>query len=230
MKMFPQIFGLMFALATFAATNEPAAIPAADPQPLLHDLQHKMASVNSVYLEFTQERVLKLFSEPIKSEGVMLIDRPDRIRWETTGPYQSILLGDRKSVAQFEFNDGKWEKLKLGFPQLLQRVMQQMSAMNQGRLDTLTNEFSASVATGSVTVVTMIPKEEYVRSMMSSFEVHMPPDFSATLEVVLNEPNGDLTRITFRNEKRGVKFPDRTFDQTKPLEISAVQSAVKNAP
>jgi len=54
----------------------------------------------------------------LKSEGVMLIERPDRIRWETTTPYQSILLGEQKSVAQFEFNNGKWEKLKLGFPQI----------------------------------------------------------------------------------------------------------------
>ena len=50
----------------------------------------------SVYLEFTQERHLKLFTEPLKSEGVMLIERPDQIRWETTAPYQSILLGNHK--------------------------------------------------------------------------------------------------------------------------------------
>ena len=216
--------------STFAATNEPPPVPVADPRPALQDLQRKMAAVKSVYLEFTQERVLKLFSEPLKTEGVMLIASPDRIRWETTAPYQSILLGDQKTVAQFEFNDGKWEKLKLGFPQILQRVMQQMSAMNQGRLDTLTNDFSASLATNRETVVTMIPKDENVRTMMSSFEIHMEPDFSATRAVVLNEPNGDLTRITFHNEKRNVAFPAGTFDQGKPLAIAAVQTAVTNAP
>src|ERR1700723_1805443 len=132
----------------------------AGPPPALLDLQKKMAGGKSVYLEFTQERVLKLFSDPLKSAGVMLVERPDEIRWETTAPYQTILLGNLNSVAQFEFNDGKWEKLKLGFPQLLQRVMQQMSAMNQGNLGALTNEYSASVATNSETVVTMIPKDE----------------------------------------------------------------------
>ena len=66
-----------------------------------------MAAVRSVYMEFTQERHLSLFAEPLKSEGVMLIEKPDRIRWETTAPYQSILLGDHKSVAQFERWDGR---------------------------------------------------------------------------------------------------------------------------
>src|SRR5262245_23016909 len=97
----------------------PACVLAGD----LEKLQCGMASLKSVYFDFTQERHLNLFSEPLKSEGVMLIEKPDRIRWETTTPFSSILLGDHKSVAQFE--DGK--KLNLGFPQMLQRVMEQMT-------------------------------------------------------------------------------------------------------
>ena len=202
---------------------------AAPPQTLM-DLQQKMAGVKSVYLEFTQERVLKLFSDPLKSEGVMLVERPDEIRWETTAPYQTILLGDHNSVAQFEFNDGKWEKLKLGFPQLLQRVMQQMSAMNQGNIGAMLTDYNASVATNTDVVLTFVPKDENVRGMMSSLEVHLPPDLSTTREVVMNEPDGDLTRITFQNEKRDVTFPAGTFDQTKPLAIADVKAAVKVAP
>ena len=202
---------------------------AAPPQTLM-DLQQKMAGVKSVYLEFTQERVLKLFSDPLKSEGVMLVERPDEIRWETTAPYQTILLGDHNSVAQFEFNDGKWEKLKLGFPQLLQRVMQQMSAMNQGNIGAMLNDYTASVATNADVVLTFVPKDENVRGMLSSLEVHLPPDLSTTREVVMNEPDGDLTRITFQNEKRGVTFPTGTFDQTKPLAIADVKAAIKVAP
>jgi outer membrane lipoprotein-sorting protein len=224
------IAGTVLAFAMFAADNAPAQ-PVADPQPILQDLQHKMSSLGAVYFELTQERHLKLFNEPLKSEGFMLIERPDRIRWETTAPYQSILLGDKKSVAQFEFTDGKWQKLKLGFPQMLQRVMDQMALMNQGKLDALTSDYTISVATNSSeAVMTLVPKDENVRAMLSSLEVKMAPDFSATREVVMNEPNGDFTRIIFHREKRGVKFPPGTFDQTKPLEIAAIKAAVDNAP
>ena len=205
------------------------SVLAGPPQALI-DLQKKMAGVKSVYLEFTQERVLKLFSDPLKSEGVMLVERPDEIRWETTAPYQTILLGNLNSVAQFEFNDGKWEKLKLGFPQLLQRVMQQMSAMNQGDVGAMLNDYTASVATNTDVVLTFVPKDENVRGMMSSLEVHLPPDLSTTREVVMNEPDGDLTRIMFKNEQRDVAFPAGTFDQAKPLAIAEVKAAVNHAP
>src|SRR5215831_10561038 len=164
--------------------------PVANPAPVLEDLHRKMSALDSVYFEFTQERQLKLFAEPLKSEGVMLIQRPDQIRWETTSPFQSILMGNRESVAQFEKEDGQWRKLKLGFPQMLRRVMEQMSLMHQGKMDALTADFNVSVATGAVAVVTLKPKDETVRSVLSSLEIHMLPDFSTTREVVMNEPNG----------------------------------------
>jgi len=220
---------MMLAFAVFAADNTPLQ-PVADPQPILQDLQRKMSSLGSVYFELTQERHLKLFTEPLKSEGFMLIERPDEIRWETTAPYQSILLGDKKSVAQFEFNDGKWEKLKLGFPQMLQRVMDQMSLMNQGKLDALTSDYTISVSTNSETILKLVPKDENAHSVLASIEVKMAPDFSATREVVMNEPNGDFTRIIFNREKHDVKFPAGTFDQIKPLDIAAVKAVVSDAP
>jgi len=219
----------MIAFATFAADTI-APQPVANPQPILQELQRKMSSLESVYFELTQERHLKLFTEPLTSKGFMLIERPGQIRWETTSPYQSILLGNQKSVAQFEFAGGKWEKLKLGFPQMLQRVMEQMSLMNQGKLDALTGDYTISVATNSETILTLVPRDENARAVLSSVEVKMAPDFSATREVVMHEPNGDFTRIVFNREKRNVKFPAGTFDQTKPLDIAAVKAAVDHAP
>lgn len=222
-------FCLLLAMVACAAADEPAAQPVADPHPILNDLQHKMSSVNTVYLEFTQENHLKLFDQPQQSEGIMLIERPDQIRWETTAPFQSIMLGNHKSVAQFEFADGKWKKLDVGFPQMLRRVMEQMSLMNQGKLDALTGDYTITVATNSLTILTMVPKDETVRSMLPSLEVRLLPDLSATHEVIMHQTGGDFTRIIFNREVRDVKFPPGTFDQTRPLDIAAVKTAVGNA-
>src|SRR6266478_3549343 len=112
MKKWSALTTVWLALASVAPGGESALQPLADPRPVLQELQRKMSSLRSVYLEFTQERQLKLLTEPLKSEGVMMIDRPDLIRWETTAPFQSILLGDHKSVAQFEEEDHTWKKLK----------------------------------------------------------------------------------------------------------------------
>ena len=82
--------------------------------------------------------------------------------------------------------------------------MEQMALMHQGKLDALTSDFTISLSTNSsVAVLTLVPKDENVRSMMSSLELRMAPDFSATREVVINEPGGDFTRIRFHSANAG---------------------------
>jgi outer membrane lipoprotein carrier protein len=217
------------AFAAFMALGGPQPT-ASDAAPLLHQLEQKMSALRSVSMEFTQERRLKLFSEPLKSEGVLLIDRPDLIRWETTAPYQSILLGDHRSVAQFEFDDGKWTKLHLGFPQLLKKLMDQMVLMHEGKLEVLTNDFTITAPPGTTAELLLVPKDETVHSMLASMEFRLLPDLSAPQEVVLNEPNGDSTHILFHNEHRDMTFPAGTFDQSKPLDLAAIRAVIGNAP
>ena len=184
-----------------------------------------MSGLSSIYLEFTQERQLKLFSEPLKTAGVMLIERPDQIRWETTEPYQSILLANKKAVAQFEFEDGKWKKLRVGFPQI-KHVMDQMSLMHQGKLEALTTDYTISAATNSTTIITLVPKVPTIRQVLSSIDIHLLPDLSSTRAVVMNEPSGDLTKIVFGKEVRDVKFPTGTFDLEKPVDLGVIKPAV----
>ncbi len=49
---------LLIAGAAVAAADDPPLRPVADPRPILEDLQRKMSSLRSVYLDFTQERHL----------------------------------------------------------------------------------------------------------------------------------------------------------------------------
>ena len=205
-------------------------LPLEKARPIVEQLQRSMSSLRSVYFEFVQERHLSLFAEPLRSEGVMLIEKPDRIRWETTAPYQSILLGDHKSVAQFEGAGGKWKKLNLGFPQMLQRVMEQMTLMHQGRLDALTSDYTVSVVTGSAPAIVLAPKDANIRSMLESIEMRMTPEFQAVREIVMKEPGGDFTRIIMRREQRDVTFPPGTFDQNKPLDLGDLKNTLTHAP
>jgi outer membrane lipoprotein-sorting protein len=230
MKRLAVIFCCTLAVALSAATNDVAALVPADARAIMKAFGERAATSKTAFMEFTQERGLKLFSEPLKTEGAMLVAQPGLIRWETIAPYQTIMLGDKKNVAQFEFNDGKWEKLKLGFPEALKRATDQMAAMNQGNMDAMLKDFEITATTGNETVLKMVPKNETVRGVMASMEIHLTPDLAATREVVMNEPNGDFTRITFRAEKYNVEFPAGTFDQTKPLPIADVKAAVNHAP
>ena len=228
MKFFAAIFLSAFALAVNAATNEISAN--GEVRAIMEKFSKRAATAQTVFMEFTQVRELKMFAEPLETKGVMLIAQPGKIRWETTAPYQTIMLGEKKSVAQFEFSDGKWQKLNLGFPQALQHAMDQMAAMNSGKLDAMLADFDITATNSDELVLTFVPKSETVRGIMSAMEIHLAPDLSATRAVVMREPDGDLTRITFSAEKYNVEFPVGTFDQNQPLPIANVKAAVNHAP
>jgi outer membrane lipoprotein-sorting protein len=219
-------FLLLFPMTIHA--QQPLSLDEA--RPIVEQLQRGMSTLQTVNLEFVQERHLSLFTEPLRSEGVMFIEKPDRIRWETTSPYQSILLGDHKSVAQFEWTNGSWKKLHLGFPQMLKRVMEQMTLLHQGKLDALTSDYTVSVQTGSVAAIVLTPKDANVRSMLESIEMRMDPDFKAVREILMKQPGGDFTSIVIQNEQRNMTFPVGTFDQNKPLNLATVEAALRHAP
>jgi hypothetical protein len=80
------------------------------------------------------------------------------------------------------------------------------------------------VSTGAVEVLTMVPKDESVRSMLASIEVRLPPDFSAIREVRMHEPGGDWTRIWFHRELRGVTIPVAAFDQRTRMDMAVIKS------
>jgi len=205
---------------------EPELVPVKEPQALLRELQQRMNVLKSVYFEFTQERRLQLFEEPLRSEGVMLIEAPDRIRWQMTAPYESILLGSGRSVAQFEKGEKGWAKLNVGFPGQLRQVMKQMVLMQRGDIETLEADYTLSLATGAVAAVTMVPKDETVRTFLAALEIRFTPDFTATREVWMREPGGDATRIVFRQERRDVTFPEDTFNQSRPRDLETVRAAL----
>ena len=76
---------------------------------------------------------------------------------------------------------------------MLQRVMEQMTLMHEGKLDALTSDYAiVPIITGSVSAVVLVPKDPNVRAMLASIEMVMAADFSTVREVVM-EPNGDFT-------------------------------------
>ena len=61
MKAFRVIASLMLASLLAAQSADVPLQPVADPKPILADMQKKMSSLMSVYLEFEQERRLFKF-------------------------------------------------------------------------------------------------------------------------------------------------------------------------
>ena len=70
------------------------------------ELSSAAGTVTSVKAEFVQEKHMKILARPLVSEGILLFQGPDSLRWEYTQPIQSILLLHNGKTRRFVQKDG----------------------------------------------------------------------------------------------------------------------------
>ena len=51
-----------------------------------------MQSVTAFAAAFDQEKELKIFRHTVRSRGLIVFARPDKLRWEITEPFRSMLI------------------------------------------------------------------------------------------------------------------------------------------
>jgi outer membrane lipoprotein-sorting protein len=193
-----------------------------DPAHLLEEIAQNLGKVESVFAHFVQERHLSIFKESLRSEGCLFFQKPGRIRWEITSPYQSILVSDGRGVAQFERVGEQWKKLELGLADAVQNVVSQIGAIMAGRYTARQRDYSVgAVRTADGAVVTLTPQQPAMRRMINAIEIHLSPDFQ-TRRVVLRELDGDFTDIRFGGQLINLPFHDATFDRNKPADLNLV--------
>jgi outer membrane lipoprotein carrier protein len=198
---------------------------------LLDQVATNAGRVESVFARFSQERHLSLFEEPLRSEGYLCFQKPGRLRWEITQPYQSILVSDGKGVAQFERAEGQWKKLDLGLADAMQSVVGQIGAIMEGRYAGQQRDYSVSATnTADGPVVTLMPKQPAMLKMMKAIEIYLAPDFRVTRRVVLREQDGDFTDIRFSEQMAAPPLPAGTFDCNHPADLELIRRAVQQHP
>jgi outer membrane lipoprotein-sorting protein len=87
-----------------------AIVSAGEREDYLARLSKSLGQVKSVRADFTQTKKLAVFKKPVTAEGVLIFERPDRLRWEIRKPFRSILIVNGDKVAKFEWVDGFDEK------------------------------------------------------------------------------------------------------------------------
>lgn len=192
----------------------------------LAEVSRALGKAYCVLTRFVQERHLSLFTEPLRSEGWLCFQKPGRVRWETTQPYQSILISDGSGVAQFEWMDGKWKKLDMGLAAAMQNVIAQIAGVMEGRYASESRDYTATLTNASDGIVVQLkPRNETMRKVMQAIEVHLAPDLQATRRVVLRETGGDSTDIRFSEQAVGVALPPKTFDRNAPVSLEQIRQA-----
>jgi hypothetical protein len=81
--------------SSVTALAEHPPLDEAETQAFLETMRQSLASVQTLQARFVQERRVSMFVDTLVTTGVCLFEPPQRLRWEMTEPYVSVLIHTR---------------------------------------------------------------------------------------------------------------------------------------
>jgi outer membrane lipoprotein-sorting protein len=172
---------------------------------VLAEITKARASLKTLVAAFTQERTIGLLATTVKSTGSLTLVRPDRLRWELDPPDAvTYWIGPEGFAYATPSGGGSAGKAAAG---KFGAVLGDLMIFLGGDLEKLRARYDLEVPSrpnGGVVLVAR-PKADEVRKHVRRLELAAGADLWGIQRVVLEEPSGDQSVITFTKVDRDVK-------------------------
>jgi len=176
------------------------------------ELSSAAGTVTSVKAEFVQEKHMKILARPLVSEGILLFQGPDSLRWQYTQPIQSILLLHNGKTRRFVQKDGNLIEDASASLQSMQVVVQEITQWLNGRFDD-NPAFAARLEPGRKIVMT--PREESFARLIQRIEIILSDRPAVITSVMIFENADSYTKLNFKDVILNQKLDDRLFREVK---------------
>ena len=190
---------LVFSPAPAAANDETDGF--------LREIRNNSAQVHSFSSEFVQERRLALFAEPVIFHGKLTVVRPDRLRWEFTAPVASALIFNGKIGMRCQ-DKVPPAHFDLGSDPIMRTVAEQLWLWLGGDYSRLGDKYGME-SRGTSLIIT--PKDQATMEYMRAVTITFSGDSKQPEKVLIDEPGGDSTLISFKAYSINKVFPEAFF-------------------
>ena len=197
---------ILFLSLVFAFSGD--RVVEASAESLLTKLQDASNRVTTFACGFTQEKNMALFSKPVRFQGLLYVERPDKLRWEFVSPVPSVLVLNGEQGARCDERMVA-ERFSLKTDPVMRAVAQQLWLWLGGDYMSLEERYHVEEKGDDTIVVT--PSDpgtaQYISMVTMVFdEVSLQPE-----QVVIDEPGGNRTSIVFENPEINIDLAAGLF-------------------
>ncbi len=175
-------------------------------------LKSAAGTVTSVQAGFTQEKHMKILVRPLVSEGVLLFQGPDSLRWEYKHPVQSILLLHKGKTRRFVQKNGRLVEDASANLQSMQVVVSEITQWLNGRFDD-NPAFAARLEPGRKIVMT--PRDESFARLIQRIEILLSDRPAVIKSVMIFESEDSFTKLDFKDVVLNQKLDDALFRKVR---------------
>ena len=190
-----------------------------NPVPELEDflvrLEKRHSNMETLAAQFLQEKHFSFMDKPLISQGYILFESPNRIRFDIIEPFQTAMLSDGKNISRFELVDGQWLSIQSNAGKSIKLVMEQIGQWMQGKFSNQKRLFDMSVSADDPNGYVMLdlePRPKQFRQYIEKIRIHVsrPPEYNIT-RIDIYEPEGDQFALAFLQEIFNEKLPENCF-------------------
>jgi outer membrane lipoprotein carrier protein len=177
----------------------------------------KAAAIHALATDFEQRKNSPLLREPMVSSGTVRVTG-SVVRWDTTKPAPSVVRIDEREVRIF------YPQEKLLEVYTLDEQLRQITASPLPRLAKVREQFEiteASDRTGlpqdpALLAIRLTPRQESLRKHLAEVLVAIDPATGVTRAMRMTDPEGEETRIEFKNPRINPDLSERDLDLHTP--------------
>ena len=192
-------------------------LSASEMEVILARMTESIQFVKSLKAEFIQERHMAMFLDVLSAQGVLYFEMPDKLRWELTEPYASILIFNSGNVAKFNREKGKYVRMNLGMEDMFRESLRQIISIMRGDFRKVQKDYNISMAHGADYRLVMRPVSTRMAEVIKSLDLSIDQRSNYVTTIVIREPKGDSIEIRFSDQEENSAFDQRLFDLSNPL-------------
>jgi outer membrane lipoprotein carrier protein len=161
-------------------------------------IQKQTAALTTLAADFTSVKTVAFLSAPIKTQGRLLFEKPNRVCWEIVAPFKAAVVYDGQSAVRYlQDTPGHWTLKNDGPDPVLAETMHQLQMWLSGQAFATNEAYDISTEAGPPVCVHLVPKHAGMRKFISKLDMTFGEQLNVVETLVLTEGTGDTTRITF---------------------------------
>ena len=172
-------------------------------------VQKTAQNTQTIVSDFIQTKHIFVLDNVIKSEGKLVFQAPDLVRWEYVKPYLNVaIFKDNQLLVN---NEGKKQNIDLGSNKMFRSLNSLIVNSIKGDMFDDTQFDLDYFKYDNAYLVKFVPKDKRIKKFIATFELKFSKSDAQVDEVKLIEPNDDYTLITFHNRKLNTEVSDTEF-------------------
>ena len=166
-------------------------------------------NINSINSEFIQEKNITFLYEKIISKGILIYERPDRLRLEYTSPFTYLLIMNSGQLL-INSGDSKME-YDMKSSKMFNEINDLIISSVQGEIINNPNYKTSFFENSDTLLVKLFPKQEELNKYIKNIDLYIGKNDYTVSKLQITELLDDYTLIKFINKTINEPLPDNSF-------------------